>query len=179
MSALNPYRRQTSCDDEPCALLLGLSCDLKKLSRRGAHDPPKMETKMALMRETTAKRDFAQTYSAICTQKVLCSFDAARDYILMRRHPGGCLELPREMIRAEMDDGRHLVQRRTAGEVFHDVLNDGAELLVWEYTARGRRLSLSRLHYVPIQPVTRCRRGERLSSIENIIVLSNHRVGPC
>ena len=58
------------------------------------------------------------------------SFNAARDYILVWRQSGGCLELSREMIRAEMDDGRQLVQRRTASEIFHDVLNDCAELVV-------------------------------------------------
>ena len=52
----------------------------------------------------------------------------------MRRQPGGCLELPREVIGAEMDDGRHLLQRRTASEIFHDVLNMGMSngpVIVW------------------------------------------------
>ena len=123
-------------------MLLGLSCGIYKLPRRNASNPFEMKAEVALMCETTAERDFTQTYSAICTQEVLCSFDAARDYILVWRQSGGCFELPREMIRAEMDDGRHLVQRWTASEIFHDVLNDGAQLVVWEYTVRRRRLSL-------------------------------------
>jgi hypothetical protein len=40
---------------------------------------------MALIRETGAERDLGQAESAICPQEVLCPFNAARDYILMRR----------------------------------------------------------------------------------------------
>jgi hypothetical protein len=38
-----------------------------------------------------------------------------------------------------MDDSRHLLERRTASEIFHNVLNDPAELVAWQY-AVGRRL---------------------------------------
>jgi hypothetical protein len=32
------------------------------------------------------------------------------------------------VIAAEMDEGSHLLQRRTAFEIFHDVFDDGAEV---------------------------------------------------
>lgn len=94
----------------------------------------------ALIREAGAKRDLRQLELAVYPQGVLRPFNAARDHILVRRQPAGCLELSCEMIRTEMDDGRHLFQRWTAFEIFYDVLNDRAGLVVWEYSVRRRRL---------------------------------------
>jgi hypothetical protein len=99
-----------------------------------------MKAKMALIREAGTERDLRQPELAVYPQEVLRSFNAARNHILVRRQPRGCLELSCEMIRAEMDDGRHLFQLWTAFEIFHDVLNDRAELVVWEHTVRRRRL---------------------------------------
>src|SRR5258707_5438380 len=93
---------------------------------------------MALVREAGAERDLGQAEFALCPQEVLRSFNAARDHILVRRQPGGRLELPREVEGAEVDDGRHLLQRRTASEIFHNVLNDPPELLAWKYTVCRR-----------------------------------------
>ena len=95
---------------------------------------------MALVRKPGAEGNLGQAELAVYPQEFLRSFNAARDHILVRRQPGGRLELPREVKGAEMHDGRHLFQRRTAFEIFHDVLNDRAELSVWEYTVRRRRL---------------------------------------
>src|SRR5262249_944987 len=72
--------------------------------------PLKLKAKMALVREAGAKRDLGQAEFAVCPQEVLRLFDAARDHILVRRQPGGRLELPREVKGAEIDDGRHLLQ---------------------------------------------------------------------
>ena len=119
--------------------LLGDACESLKLSRRDTDDPPKMKAEMALIREAGAERDLGQTELAVCPQEFLRSFNAARDHILVWRQPGGRLELPREVKGAEIDDGRHLFQRRTASEIFHDILNDPAELMAWQY-AVGRRL---------------------------------------
>ena len=47
--------------------------------------------------------------------------------VLVRRQPGGRLELPREMVGAEAGDRRHLLQARAGVEVFLDVLDDGPE----------------------------------------------------
>jgi hypothetical protein len=63
---------------------------------------------------------------------VLRSFNAACDYILVRREPCSRLELPSEVIGAGMNNPRHFLQRRTAFEIFHDVLNDRAELVTWK-----------------------------------------------
>ena len=94
---------------------------------------------MALIREAGAERDLGQAEPTVCPQEVLRSFNAACDHILVRRQPGGgCLELPREMKGAEMDDGRHLLERRTASETFHNVLNDPAELVAWKCTVCRR-----------------------------------------
>jgi hypothetical protein len=70
---------------------------------------------------------------------VLRSFNAARDHILMRRQPGGRLELPREVIWAELGDSTQLLQRQIACEIFHDVFDDGLELSALKYTIRRGR----------------------------------------
>jgi len=74
--------------------LLGDSCGTPKLLWRNADDPLKMKAKMALIREAGAQRDLCQGELAVCSQEVLRSFNTARDHILVRRQPGGCLELP-------------------------------------------------------------------------------------
>jgi hypothetical protein len=61
---------------------------------------------MALVGEAGAERDLGQAEPGVCSQEVLHMFDPACDYMLVRRKPGGCLELPREMKGAEMDEGR-------------------------------------------------------------------------
>ena len=66
-------------------LLLRDSCGTQKLSWRDADDPLKLKAKMALIREAGAERDLGQAEPAVCPQEVLCPFNAARDYILMRR----------------------------------------------------------------------------------------------
>jgi hypothetical protein len=54
--------------------------------------------------------------------------DAAQDDVLVRRQPGGRLELPREVVDAEMGDGGHLLQSQAGLEVFLPVLGDVTEL---------------------------------------------------
>jgi hypothetical protein len=99
-----------------------------KLSRRDADDPLEVKGKMALVKEADPKRDLRQAELVVCPQQVLRSFNAARDQILVRRQPGGRLELSRKVIGAEMGDGSHLLLRRTAFEIFHDELDDPVEL---------------------------------------------------
>ena len=105
----------------------------------------------------------------------------------MWRQPGARLELPGEVIGAEMSDGSHLLQRGTAFEIFHDVLDDRAELPVWKYAAcrgrrpdgqckyvrsrcarrgdfpAGRRMVTNRLHFRPFHPVAGRQRVKRKS----------------
>jgi hypothetical protein len=47
--------------------------------------------------------------------------------VLVRRQFGGPLELPREVVVAEMGDGSQLPQSQAGLEVFLHVLDDGAE----------------------------------------------------
>src|SRR5258708_9302651 len=108
--------------------LLRFSCGNPKLSRRDADDPLEVRGKMALVREAGAERDLRQAQLTVSPQEVLCSFNAARDHILVRRQPGGRLELAREGVGAEMNHVSHLLQRRTAFDIFPDVLDDSAEL---------------------------------------------------
>ena len=54
-------------------------------------------------------------------------FNAAHYDVLVRRQPGGHLELPREVVNAEVGGRRHSLQGRAAIEVFLDVLDNGAE----------------------------------------------------
>ena len=91
---------------------------------------------MALVREAGADCDLCQAEFTVCPQEVLRPFNAARDHILVRRQPSGRLELPREVIGAEMNDGSDLLQRRTSFEIFHDVLDDRAELPARKYAVR-------------------------------------------
>src|SRR3984893_15890183 len=125
--------------------LLRFSCGNPKLSRRDADDPLEVRGKMALVREAGTERDLRQAKLTVSPQEVLCSFNAARDHILVRRQPGGRLELAREVIGAEMGDGRHLLQRGIASEIFHDVLNDRVELSARKYSVcRGRKPARTR-----------------------------------
>jgi hypothetical protein len=48
--------------------------------------------------------------------------DASQDHVLVRRQPGGGLELPREVVGVEADDRGQLRQGRAAVEVLLDVL---------------------------------------------------------
>src|SRR5260370_33476 len=56
---------------------------------------------LALIREAGARRDLCQGEVAAALQELLCSFDAAQDDVLVRRQPGGRLELPGEVVTAE------------------------------------------------------------------------------
>src|SRR5262249_17321189 len=83
-------------------------------------------TEHALAREAGVRGDLRQGEVA-ALQKLLRPLDAAQDHVLVRRQPGGPLELPREVVDAEAGDRSHLVQARAGVEVFLDVLRDGAE----------------------------------------------------
>jgi hypothetical protein len=95
--------------------------------------------KTALVREAGEERNLRQAELTVSPQEALCPFNAARDHILVRRQPGGRLELARKVIGAEMNDGSHLLQRQTASEIFHDVLDDGAKLPPRKYPVRRVR----------------------------------------
>jgi hypothetical protein len=85
-------------------------CILPKPSRRDPGDPLKMKAKVALIREARAQRNLGQAELAICPQEVLCSFNPACDYKLVRRESGSSFKLPRKMIDAEVNNCRHSFQ---------------------------------------------------------------------
>ena len=82
---------------------------------------------LALVREAGCSGDLRQGQVRPCLQELLGPLDAAQDDVLVRRQPGGRLELPGEVVGAEADNRGHLRQGRAAVEVFLDVLDDGAE----------------------------------------------------
>jgi hypothetical protein len=127
---------QCLCGDRS---LLGDSRGAPKLPRCDADNPLEVKGKLALVPEADAERDIRQAELAICSQEVLGSFNAARDHILARRQPSGRLELSRKVIGAEMNDGSHLLERGTVFEIFHDVLDDRAELPVRKCPVRRGR----------------------------------------
>ena len=79
-----------------------------KLSRCDTDEPFKVKGKLALVRETGTERNLCQLELTVFPQEVLCSLNAARDDILVRCQTSCRLELPGEVIGAEMDDGSHL-----------------------------------------------------------------------
>ena len=103
------------------------SCELAELSWRDADDALEVMGELALIRESGARRDLCQGKVRSCLQELIGPLDAAHDRVLVRRQPGGRLELPREMVGAEAGDRRHLLQARAGVEVFLDVLDDGPE----------------------------------------------------
>jgi hypothetical protein len=84
--------------------LLGGSCGHPELPRRDADDPLEVLGKLALVLEAGADGDLRQGEVAASLQEVLGPFDAAQDDVLVRRQPGGRLDLPREVVGAEAGD---------------------------------------------------------------------------
>src|SRR5262249_10227992 len=91
---------------------------------------------LALVREAGAAGHLRQGKVGSCLQEFLGSLDAAGDDVLVRRQPGGRLELPGEVVDAKMGRRGHLLQGQAGVEVFLDVLDDGPELPLRERTVR-------------------------------------------
>src|SRR5262245_22542892 len=91
---------------------------------------------LALVREAGARRDLCQGEVKVLLQELLSPLDTAPEDVLVRRRPRGRLELPREVVGAEMGRRRHLPHGQAGVEVFLDVLDDGAELPPRERTVR-------------------------------------------
>ena len=86
-----------------------------------------MVGELALVREAGLGGDLRQGQVRTGLQELLGPFDAAQDDELVRRQPGGGLELPGEVVGVEADDRGQLRQGRAAVEVLLDVLLHGAE----------------------------------------------------
>src|SRR5262249_55544394 len=107
--------------------LLGDSCGRPELPRRDADEALEVMAELALVREAGAGGDLRQGQVGSCLQELPGPLDAAHDHVLVRRQPGGCLELPGEVVDAQMGRRGHLLQSQAGVEVFLDVLDDGAE----------------------------------------------------
>src|SRR5262245_30132034 len=83
---------------------------------------------MALVREAGARRDLGQGEVTILSKELLRTLDATGDDVLVRRLSCRDLELPREVVGAEVHSPRHVLQGQACVEVFVDVLDDRAEL---------------------------------------------------
>src|SRR5262249_42808359 len=95
---------------------------------------------LALVREAGVRGHLRQGEVASGLQELLGPLDAAGDDVLVRRQPGGPLELPDEVVGTEAGDRGQLLQRRATVEVLLDLLDDSAELRSGERTgppARG------------------------------------------
>jgi hypothetical protein len=97
------------------------------LSRCDADDAREVPGEVALIREADARRDLGQGEVTVGVQELLRPRDAARDDVLVRRHPGGRCELPREVVGAAVGGRGHLFQGQVGVEVVLDVRDDGAE----------------------------------------------------
>src|SRR5262249_60417918 len=86
----------------------------------------------ALVREAGARRDLCQREVAILLKELLRTLDATGDDVLVRRLSCCDLELPREVVGAEVGDRCHALQGQAGVEVFVDVLDDRAELRLRE-----------------------------------------------
>ncbi len=83
---------------------------------------------LALIREAGARRDLCQGEVPVGVQELLRPRDAARDDVLVRRHPGGRLELPREVVGAEVGGRGHLRQGQAGVEEVLDVRDEARRL---------------------------------------------------
>src|SRR5215471_19782654 len=99
-----------------------------ELPRRDAEEALEVMGELALVREAGLRGDLRQGEVAAALQELLGPLDAAGDDVLVRRQPGGGLELPGEVVGAEAGHRRQLLQGRTRVEVCLDVFDDGADL---------------------------------------------------
>src|SRR5215468_1231130 len=97
---------------------------------------------VALVRETGGRRNLCQGAVAILLKELLRTLDTTGDNVLVWRLSCRDLELPREVVGAEMGDRCHVLQGQAGVEVFVDVLDDRAELRARERSvARARGLT--------------------------------------
>src|SRR5262245_39490544 len=95
--------------------------------RRHADQALEVTGELALVREACARGDIGQGEVADASQVPLGPLDAAGDQELVRRQPGGGLELPGKVVGAEAGHRGQLLQARVDVEVALDELDNGAE----------------------------------------------------
>src|SRR5215475_3810386 len=90
-----------------------------ELSRRDADQALEVMGELALVREAGVRGDLRQGEVASGLQELPGPLDAAGDDVLVRRQPGGPLELPGEVVGAEAGDRGHLLQGRAGRSEEH------------------------------------------------------------
>jgi hypothetical protein len=94
---------------------LGDPCGHPELPRRDADEALEVMAEHALVREAGVRGDLRQGQVCSCLQKLLGPLDAAHDDVLVRRQPGGPLELPGEVVGAEAGDRGNTSSRPRSG----------------------------------------------------------------
>src|SRR5262249_31114924 len=94
---------------------------------------------VALVREASARGDLCQGEVVILSKELLRTLDATGDDVLVWRLSRRDLELPREVVGAEMGGGRHVLQGQAGVKVLLDVLDYRTEP-----HARERSVALAR-----------------------------------
>ena len=74
------------------------SCGCPELPRRDADKALEVTGEHTLVREASVHGDLRQGQVAAPLRELLGPLDAAHDDVLVRRQPGGRLELPREVV---------------------------------------------------------------------------------
>src|SRR5262245_32475733 len=92
--------------------LLGDSWGCSERPRRDANEALEGTGELALVREPGPRRDLCQGQVTVLLQELPGPLDAAQDDELVRGQPGGCLELPGEVVDAEASDRGDLPQGR-------------------------------------------------------------------
>ena len=103
---------------------------------------------LTLVREAGACSDRRQREVVPFAQELLRSLDAAGDHVLVRGQPGGRLELPGKVVRAEVGGRSHLLQGQGGVNVSFDVLDDGAKPGPRQHTVHSTGRALGRLNPV-------------------------------
>src|SRR5499433_518408 len=107
---------------------LGGSYAHQELPRCDADNALEVMGELALIREPGVRGDLRQGPFGSGLEELPGPLDAAQDDVLVRRQPGGPLQLPDEVVGAEAGDRGQLLQGRATVEVLLDVLDDGSEL---------------------------------------------------
>src|SRR5262249_26083015 len=107
---------------------LGDVCGRPEPTRRDAEQALEVMREVALVREAGGRRNLCQGQVAILLKKFLRTLDTTGDDVLVRWLSCRDLELPREVVGAEVGDRCHLLQGQAGVEVFVDVLDDRSEL---------------------------------------------------
>src|SRR5262245_66516574 len=117
-------------------------CGRPEPTRCDAGQALEVMREVALVRETSAGGNLCQGEVVILSKQLLRTLDATGNDVLVRRLSRHDLELPREVVGAEVANRRQVLQGQAGVELFVDVLDDRAELRSRERSvAAARRLT--------------------------------------